>query len=91
MSGAEHTHTTSLNSNVCKECGEPIHIFEEPKKSFDVKSLNKTANGLNRIANKIGIALVLVVIGLLLFPFGIVLWLIAIGVIVSAFSSNKKD
>lgn len=90
MIDAEHTHIPSPNSNTCKDCGEPIHIFENPKKSFDTKSLNKAADGLNKIANKIGIALVLVVVGLLLFPLGIILWVFAIGVIISAFSPSKK-
>lgn len=91
MINPEHTHISSPDSNTCKDCGESIHIFENPKKSFDAKSLNKASDGLNKIANKIGIALVLVVVGLLLFPLGIILWVFAIGVIISAFSQSKKD
>lgn len=87
MSEAEHTHIPKKDSNICEVCEKPIHSFEEPKK-FDTKSLSKTADALNGAANKVGIALVLFVVGIFLFPLGIILWLFALGVLGSIFSKK---
>lgn len=90
MDNTNHIHTPERDSNICKDCGQPIHTFEEPAKKLNAKSLNKTADKLNGVANKIGIALVLVVVGVFLFPLGIILWIIALGIIIGVFGSSSK-
>lgn len=85
----KHVHKTG-NSNICTICGEAVHVFNEPRKIFSTKSIDGAANRLDKAANKAGVALVLFVLGIFIFPPGIIPWLFAAGVLFSVFSPNTK-
>jgi hypothetical protein len=58
--------------------------------NFSSKS-RKTADKLDKMANRIGVGIVLIIVGIIFFPLGIIAWIFALGAIVSAFSPDIEN